>query len=387
MWSVICFLNVKNMTPAEIHRQLCDVCGEHAMSSSVVRRWVWLFNVQSGWPSVVNEDLVCAVEGKIREKKRFTITSLSLHFPQISWSLLHKIVSDNLKFQKLCARWVPKMLMEKNRLKWQATMLDFLTQYIEEGGNFLSRVFTGDKTWVSHKAPESKQQSMEWRHTSSPTKTKLKHTTSTRKIMCTMFWHSACGLLASRLCNQCRCLLRHTSKIASRDREWVTCLQSTQVSFVTHFKNCIARSRMSDVACLARVLWWFMTMPAHTLLPQRKISSRHLAGNNSIIPPYSPDLAPSDFLLFLHLKSFLAGWRFHDDNKVKDTVTTCFCITGGIILRWRDTKTGATLWQVPQQWWKLYWKLVYGVYIKWQYTWFVIYSCFFLIAHQNLLSG
>ena len=44
MRSVIRFLNAKNMTPAEIHRQLCDVCGEHAMSSSVVRRWVRLFN-------------------------------------------------------------------------------------------------------------------------------------------------------------------------------------------------------------------------------------------------------------------------------------------------------------------------------------------------------
>jgi len=29
------------------------------------------------------------------------------------------------------------------------------------------------------------------------------------------------------------------------------------------------------------------------------------------------------------------------------------CIAGSIILRWRDTKTGATLWQVPQQWWEL----------------------------------
>jgi hypothetical protein len=29
-------------------------------------------------------------------------------------------------------------------------------------------------------------------------------------------------------------------------------------------------------------------------------------------PPYSPDLAPSDFHLFLHLKSFLAGRSFHD---------------------------------------------------------------------------
>jgi len=105
MWSVIRFLNAKNVKPTEIHCQLCDVYGEHAMSSSMVRRWVQLFsegceNVhddpRSGRPSVVNEDLVRAVEEKIRENRRFTIMSLSLHFPQISQSLLHKIVSDEL---------------------------------------------------------------------------------------------------------------------------------------------------------------------------------------------------------------------------------------------------------------------------------------------------
>jgi hypothetical protein len=38
MRSLIRFLNSKSMIPAEIHRQLCDVYGEHAMSSSIVRR-------------------------------------------------------------------------------------------------------------------------------------------------------------------------------------------------------------------------------------------------------------------------------------------------------------------------------------------------------------
>jgi histone-lysine N-methyltransferase SETMAR len=37
-------------------------------------------------------------------------------------------------------------------------------------------------------------------------------------------------------------------------------------------------------------------------------------------PPYSPDLAPSDFNLFLHLKKFLAGQRFNNDEDVKRTV-------------------------------------------------------------------
>jgi len=49
---------------------------------------------RSGRPSVVNEDLVRAVEEKIKENRRFTITPLSLYFPQISRSLLHKIVSE-----------------------------------------------------------------------------------------------------------------------------------------------------------------------------------------------------------------------------------------------------------------------------------------------------
>jgi histone-lysine N-methyltransferase SETMAR len=41
-------------------------------------------------------------------------------------------------------------------------------------------------------------------------------------------------------------------------------------------------------------------------------------------PPYSPDLAPSDFHVFLHLKTFLCGRRFHDDNEVKEAVNTQF---------------------------------------------------------------
>jgi len=49
---------------------------------------------RSDRPSVVNEDLVRAVEEKVRKNRRFTITLISLHFPQISRSLLHKILSE-----------------------------------------------------------------------------------------------------------------------------------------------------------------------------------------------------------------------------------------------------------------------------------------------------
>jgi hypothetical protein len=77
MLSVIRFLNARNMKLADIHRQLCEVYGEHAMSDSVIRRWVGHFNgrenvhddPQSSRPPVVNEDLVRVVEAKIQENR------------------------------------------------------------------------------------------------------------------------------------------------------------------------------------------------------------------------------------------------------------------------------------------------------------------------------
>jgi len=37
-------------------------------------------------------------------------------------------------------------------------------------------------------------------------------------------------------------------------------------------------------------------------------------------PSYSPDLSPSDFHLFLHLKNFLGVKRFDDDDDLNDAV-------------------------------------------------------------------
>jgi hypothetical protein len=41
-------------------------------------------------------------------------------------------------------------------------------------------------------------------------------------------------------------------------------------------------------------------------------------------PPYSPDLVPSDFHVFLHLKIFLGSRRFHNNSEVREAVNTWF---------------------------------------------------------------
>ena len=50
--------------------------------------------VRSGRPSLVSDDLVRKLNERVRDDRRFTISDLSLHFPQISRTLLYDTVSS-----------------------------------------------------------------------------------------------------------------------------------------------------------------------------------------------------------------------------------------------------------------------------------------------------
>ena len=49
---------------------------------------------RSGCPSLVNGDLVRKVNERVRDDRRFTISDLSQHLPQISRTLLYDTVSS-----------------------------------------------------------------------------------------------------------------------------------------------------------------------------------------------------------------------------------------------------------------------------------------------------
>jgi len=97
------FLNARNVLPSEIHHQVCQVYGDNEMSDGMVRKWVRMFNdgrenvhdeALSGRTSLVNDDLVRKVNERVRDDRRFTISDLSLHFLQISRTLLYDTVSS-----------------------------------------------------------------------------------------------------------------------------------------------------------------------------------------------------------------------------------------------------------------------------------------------------
>ncbi|KAJ4429271.1 hypothetical protein ANN_26274 [Periplaneta americana] len=294
--SVIKFFNAQSIAPIEIHRQLCQVCGPNIMIKQMVRCWRRQFSEgrqsvhdeeRSGRLSLINDDRVELVRQCIMENRRFTITKLSSHFPQISRSLLHEIVTKHLLFKKC----VP-------------SALTFLQRYHDDCDEFLDRIVTGDETWISHFTPETKQQSIHWRHSGSLVRTKFKQTLSVRKVMCTVFWDRKGILLidflsrgetvnADRYCETLRKLRR-----AVQNKR---CGMLTAGVVLLH-DNGRPHTARRTAAVLTEFGWVLFDHP-----------------------PYSPDLAPSDFHVSLHLKKFLcSGERFGNDVELKTSVTRWF---------------------------------------------------------------
>jgi hypothetical protein len=57
------------------------------------------------------------------------------------------------------------MLTDDHKMKRMGSVLTFLKHCTQEGGKFLDSIVTGDETWDFHQLPESKQQSLQRRHT------------------------------------------------------------------------------------------------------------------------------------------------------------------------------------------------------------------------------
>jgi len=109
------------------------------------------------------------------------------------------IIHEDLDMEKLSAKWVLKCLntdQKSRRCQSSEQLLEFF-QCIPN--DFLSRMVTMDETWLYHYDPETKQQSMEWWHSGSPSPKKFRVQKSAGKILASIFWDQDSVLLIDYL--------------------------------------------------------------------------------------------------------------------------------------------------------------------------------------------
>ena len=77
-------------------------------------------------------------------------------------------ITTGLTLKKLCARWVPYQLMPEMKTARLEPYQQLHSRYKSEGNDFLYSNVTKDESWVHHCNLESKSQSLEYSHFTSP---------------------------------------------------------------------------------------------------------------------------------------------------------------------------------------------------------------------------
>lgn len=306
--AVIKYLKMKKMTPTEIHTDLQNTLGESAPSYSAVKKWCREFGcgrascedgARSGRPvEVSTPENINKVHDLVMADRRRTIGYLE-KVTGISSTRIQAILTEKLGLHKVSARWVPRMLTPDHKRMRVTCCEGLLARYRENPDGFLERFVTMDETWIHHFDPESKRQSMQWKHSTSPARKKFRVQPSAGKIMASVFWDAEGILFIDYL------------------DHGVTITGDYYAQLIPKVREAIKDKRRGKLR--RGVLFHQDNAPAHK--SRVALAAIDAAGFELVDhPPYSPDLAPSDFFLFPKLKENIRGQIFPSDDDVMTAV-------------------------------------------------------------------
>ncbi|XP_037784744.1 histone-lysine N-methyltransferase SETMAR-like, partial [Penaeus monodon] len=167
------------------------------------------------------------------------------------------IINNVLGLKRVCERWVPRFLTPEQRQHRVATCQELFDRHEAEGEEFLSKIVTGDETYVTYYMPE-RRPSATYKFPGPQEKAKMNHTQF--RVLYAIFYDMQ-GLL-----------LAHPVPEPQPPMEGKpTALHSAKLT----------QAALKDLDI--------------ETIPQ---------------PPDSPDLLPSEYWLFPHLKDLIKGSSF-----------------------------------------------------------------------------
>jgi hypothetical protein len=109
----------------------------------------------------------------------------------ISYGVCQEILTDNLKMRRrIAAKFVPRLLTNDQKQRRVNVCLELLVrEKANEDPTFISRIITGDESWIYGYDSETKQQSSLWKSPQSPRAEKARQVRSSTKTMLIVFFH------------------------------------------------------------------------------------------------------------------------------------------------------------------------------------------------------
>lgn len=284
-------------------KNICDVYGRGAIDVRNSQRWFAKFRSgnlstadeeRAGRPSTTDDDVLKAIlEADPRQNTRDIAMKMGINQSTVVRHL------NRIGMVSKYDVWVPHNLSPANLLDRVATCVSLCARQKHEP--FLHRLVTGDEKWVVYNNQTRKRH---WAKSGQVPLTTPKAELHQKKLMLCVWWDMK-GIIYYELLqpNQtinaekyCEQLQKLNSELVKKRPELIN-----RKGVVFHHDNARPHSAMMTQHKLKELNWDVL---------------KH--------PPYSPDLAPSDFHLFLSLQNYLNGKKFNTTDEVKTALDTFF---------------------------------------------------------------
>ena len=296
----------RGVKASEAARTICAVYGENAIVESTARKWFSRFKMghfdmndfpRSGRPSDFDEDRLNA---SIRDDPRQSTRELG-NMMNCDQSTIVRHLHSMGKVQKLGV-WVPYVLSENNKNQRVTICASLLARHRlarQQHRPFLSQIVTGDEKWCLYINIKNRK---EWLSPNEQATPRAKGGTHPRKVMLCIWWGKE-GVIYYEL-------LPRNVTITSE----VYCQQLRRLEAAIQEKRPVRRHQV--------ILQHDNARP-HTA-NITKAAIQELGWEVIPHPPYSPDLAPSDFHLFRSLSNNLRGISFNNDAALQNWLDDFF---------------------------------------------------------------
>lgn len=291
---------------AECCQRLQLAFGENALKPSTIHSWYQRFtegetsledHPRSGRPSLVGLSEQC--KKLIEDNTSRSLRRMALTVGH-SRSVVKRVIDDELHYVRLSHRWIPHSLtpaQKEMRVKCAQEMLALLRPHAIKGYRY---VVTGDETWINH----DMYSEFVWRAEDAEKPIAINHTIASAKTMITVFWNAS-GIIHLCFSPSGKSITASdflTSVLIPLQHYYETVMTlDTGRHILLHMDNSSVHN--------SKIISNFIDHSVFKQLPQ---------------PPYSPDIAPSDFFLFGFLKNELRGKIMTTEREVEQEVVSVF---------------------------------------------------------------
>lgn len=291
--SVIRFLLLRHFEAKRIIEELTAAYGDDIPSKATVYNWIRDFKSgrtditdrkSTGRPIEIGDQHREKLKSIVRDDRRITKEALAQRI-NVSYGTVRNLLKE-LGIRKLCSRFVPYFItaeMSQRRLQCCQYNIEL---YQELGDIFLNNIVTEDETPLSLYLPDDRRSSAEFKFPGETASKKLRTGTSHRRaLMLSVFWDAKGPI-------------------------HVDIVDKTVTLNAVYYAEQVQITRTKRRKPRGQQLYLLHdNAPIHSAHASQAAIQQ--AGFTQLAhPPYSPDLAPSDFFLFRHLKQHLRGRHF-----------------------------------------------------------------------------